>query len=102
MTKPPADKLTESLLTPQELAARLKVSVRTVVRLQKGGVVPARAVLGRIRFHWPEVVASLPLAPATASGRASVPGVVALDVPTRLRLKATHFYRNSSTPGGAA
>lgn len=95
------------LLTPQEVAARLRVSVRTVVRLQKSGVVPGRAVLGRIRFSWPEVVARLPLAPAAASGRASVPGVAHLDLPKRLKLKSQHFYRNQqrsapTEPGGAA
>lgn len=105
MSQPAAEQLIseDELLTPQELAARMKVSARSVARLVKGGLVPARAVLGRVRFYWPEVVASLPRVPAAASGRASEPGVVTLDVNTRLRLKATHFYRTTSTqPGGAA
>lgn len=88
------------LLTPKELAQRLKVSERSVIRLVKGGVIPARAVLGKIRLHWPEVVASLP--PVSAS-RGSEPGVAALDLKTRLRLNARNFYRNTSrNHGGAA
>lgn len=105
MSQPTADKLiSESeLLTPQELAARMKVSARTVTRLVKGGIVPARAVLGRIRFHWPEVVASLPRVPAAASGRASESGVATLDLKKRLELRAKYWNRQQPTqPGGAA
>lgn len=107
MHKPASEQLTESLLEPKDVAVRLKISVKSVVRLVKAGTIPARVVVGKFRFFWPEVLASLPLDPASASGRASDPGVVALDVPKRLSLKATHFYRNQqrstpTQPGGAA
>lgn len=109
MSQPAAKQLiSESeLLTPQELAARLRVSARSVSRLVKGGLVPARAVLGRVRFYWPEVVASLPRVPAAASGRASEPGVATLDLERRLKLNSKNFYRNRqrttpTQPGGAA
>ena len=88
------------MLTPKELAQRLKVSERTVLRMVKGGIVPARAVLGKIRLFWPEVKAALP---PVAASRVSEPGVAALDLKTRLRLNARHFYRNTSrNQGGAA
>lgn len=99
-SKPAAEQLTESLLEPKDVAVRLKISVKSVVRLAKAGKIPARVVVGKFRFCWPEVFASLPLAPVAASGRASEPGVVALDLPKRLKLKSQHFYRNQ--PGGAA
>ena len=106
MSQPSAKQLidAEHLLTSEELAARLKVSRRTVARLVKGGLVPALVVLGCVRFYWPEVVPALPRVPAAASGRASEPGVAALDLPTRLRLKSQHFYRNTRADqsGGAA
>ncbi len=98
--KPSADQLTDSLLTPREVAARLKISEKSVLRLVKAGSIPARVVVGKMRLCWPEVVASLPLAPVAASGRASEPGVVALDLPKRLKLISQHYYRNQ--PGGAA
>lgn len=100
MRQPSAEQLTEVLLTPREVAERLRISEKSVLRLVRAGRIPARVVVGKLRLCWPEVVASLPLAPASASGRASEPGVVALDLPKRLSLKATHFYRNQ--PGGAA
>lgn len=49
------------LLTHCELASRLKVSVRTVRRMAAAGTIPGRQVGGRVRFSWPEVVASLPV-----------------------------------------
>ena len=99
MSKPAADQLTAALLTPREVAERLKISEKSVRRLVQSGRMPARVVVGKIRLSWPEVVASLPLAPA-ASGRASEPGVVTLDVLKRLKLKSQHYYRNQ--PGGVA
>ena len=98
--KPGAGQLTAELLTPREVAERLRISERSVLRQVKAGKIPARVVVGKIRLCWPEVLASLPPAPAAASGRASEPGVVALDLPKRLALKSQHFYRNQ--PGGAA
>lgn len=104
MGQPQADQLTEVLLTPREVAERLRISEKSVLRLVKAGRIPARVVVGKIRLSWLEVVASLPLAPASASGRASEPGVVALDLTKRLTLKSQSFYRNSraTQPGGAA
>lgn len=104
MRQPQAEQLTEVLLTPRDVAERLQISEKSVRRLVHAGRMPARVVVGKIRLCWPEVVASLPLAPASASGRASEPGVVALDLTTRLRLKSQYFYRNSRSdqPGGAA
>ena len=47
------------LLTQEEIAARLKTTVRTVVRLQKDGVLP-RIELGKaVRFYWPSVISHL-------------------------------------------
>lgn len=101
--QPKAEQLTEVLLTPRDVAERLQISEKSVRRLVQAGRMPAR-VVGKMRLCWPEVVASLPLAPASAAGRASEPGVVALDLTTRLRLKSQYFYRNSRSdqPGGAA
>ena len=49
----------DDLLTQEELAARLKVGLRTLVRLQHEGVVPC-IVLGKtVRFYWPAVVSYL-------------------------------------------
>lgn len=100
VNKPAADQLTAALLTPREVAERLKISEKSVLRLVKAGRMPARVVVGKVRLCWSEVVASLPLAPVAASGRASEPGVVTLDVLKRLKLKSQHYYRNQ--PGGAA
>lgn len=88
------------LLTPKELAQRLKVSERSVIRMVKGGVIPARVVVGKIRLSWPAVLASLP---PVAASRVAETGVTALDLKTRLRLNARNFYRNTSrNQGGAA
>ncbi len=49
----------DDLLTQEEIAARLKVTARTVVRLQNDGVVPF-ILLGKcVRFYWPAVVSHL-------------------------------------------
>lgn len=101
VSKPAADQLTDAeTLTLQEVATRLRESPRNVKRRVQRGEIRARLLGDRLRFVWSEVLASLPLAPASASGRASEPGVVALDVLTRLKLKSQHYYRNQ--PGGAA
>lgn len=104
MSKLAAEQLTEVLLTPREVAERLKISEKSVRRLVQAGRIPARVVVGKIRLCWSEVVASLPLAPVAASGRASEPGVVTLDVTKRLKLKSQYFYRTSRSeqPGGVA
>ena len=49
----------DDLLTQEELAARLRVGLRTLVRLQHDGTIPC-IVLGKtVRFHWPAVVSHL-------------------------------------------
>lgn len=86
------------LLTPKEVAVRLRVSERTVVRLVKGGRIPARAVLGKMRLYWPEVVQALPRVSVATAGGESVGAV--RDLRTRLKMNARNFYRTQ--PGGAA
>ena len=49
----------DDLLTQEEVAARLKVTVRTVARLQHDGVVPFILVGKTVRFYWPAVVSHL-------------------------------------------
>jgi excisionase family DNA binding protein len=56
---------TAQLLTPLELAHRLKVSVQTVYRERADGHLPARLVRGKMRFYWPEILKALPEAPTT-------------------------------------
>ena len=47
------------LLTQEEVAARRKVTVRTVVRLQHDGVVPFILLGKAVRFYWPAVISHL-------------------------------------------
>lgn len=47
------------LLTQEEIAARLKVTARTVVRLQHDGVIPFILLGKSVRFFWPTVVSHL-------------------------------------------
>jgi len=47
------------LLTQEEVAALLKVTVRTVERWQHEGVLPYLRMGHAIRFHWPSVVVHL-------------------------------------------
>jgi len=47
------------LLTQEEVAARLKVTVRTVARLQHDGVIPFILLGKSVRFFWPTVVSHL-------------------------------------------
>ena len=49
----------DDLLTQEEIAARLKVTVRTVARLQHDGVVPFILLGKAVRFNWPTVVSHL-------------------------------------------
>jgi excisionase family DNA binding protein len=49
----------DDLLTQDEVAARLKVTVRTVARLQSDGVVPFILLGKSVRFYWPAVVSHL-------------------------------------------
>ena len=50
---------TEALLTQDEIAARLKTSVRNVIRLQKDGVLPFIELGKAVRFYWPTVISHL-------------------------------------------
>jgi excisionase family DNA binding protein len=49
----------EDLLTQDEMAARLKTTVRTVVRLQHEGILPFIAMGKAVRFYWPAVISHL-------------------------------------------
>lgn len=49
----------DDLLTQDEVAARLKVTARTVARLQSDGVVPFILLGKSVRFYWPAVVSHL-------------------------------------------
>jgi len=46
----------EELLTQEEIAALLRVTVRTVERWQQEGVLPYLRMGHAIRFHWPAVL----------------------------------------------
>jgi excisionase family DNA binding protein len=48
--------ITEQLLTPEDVAALLQVTVRTVERWQQEGVLVFLRMGHTIRFHWPSVV----------------------------------------------
>lgn len=63
---------TDDLLTPQELAVRLRLSLRSVRRLVAAGRIPFRLVGTVKRFVWAEVVAALPAGPV-ATVRPSAP-----------------------------
>lgn len=49
----------EELLTAEEVAALLRVTVRTVERWQQEGVLPYLRMGHAVRFHWPTVVSHL-------------------------------------------
>ena len=64
----------KELLTKIELAARLKVNVRTIERWLHDGVLPQYKLGTVIRFHWPEVMARLKAKYRVASrGEAAAP-----------------------------
>ena len=59
-TQPAFDHLSQDeMLTKQELAARFKVSVRTIEKWSKDGFLPRIRNARVVRFYWPEVVAHL-------------------------------------------
>lgn len=49
----------DEFLTKKELAARCKVSVRTIEQWQYDGHIPYVRVAGVLLFHWPAVVQAL-------------------------------------------
>jgi hypothetical protein len=46
-------------LNKQEVADRLKVTIRTVENWQRAGLLPHLKISNAIRFHWPDVVEHL-------------------------------------------
>jgi len=49
----------DDLLTQEQAAAKLNVTVRTLVRLQNEGVVPFVLLGKSVRFYWPSVISHL-------------------------------------------
>ena len=56
----------DEMLTKEELAAKLKVSLRSIENWQHAGYLPFFKVANVVRFHWPDIVAHLK---ANFSGR---------------------------------
>jgi excisionase family DNA binding protein len=50
---------TEGMLSRKEIAAHLKISMRTLEEWQRNGVIPFIKVKKIILFHWPDVVEHL-------------------------------------------
>ena len=76
------------LLTPQELAVRLRLSLRSVRRLVAAGAIPFRLVGTVKRFVWSEVVAALPAGPVPI---ASNQGPTSIDMVAYLKEKARNW-----------
>ena len=57
--QPPSALRASGLLTRHDLAAHLKVSVRTIDRLTAAGELPVHRLGKAVRFSLPEVLASL-------------------------------------------
>ncbi len=49
----------DEFLTKKELAARLKINVRTIERWQRDGEVPHYKFRNVVLFHWPELLTHL-------------------------------------------
>jgi len=49
----------DEMLTKKELAAKLKVTVRTIENWQREGHLPFIKISSVVLFHWPEVVEHL-------------------------------------------
>jgi excisionase family DNA binding protein len=50
----------DEVLTPEEIAKRLKISVHTLEKWRHGGLIPAMKLNYRtIRYSWPAVFAAL-------------------------------------------
>jgi excisionase family DNA binding protein len=58
-SKSDSGRAADDLLTQEEAAAKLKVTVRTLVRLQNEGVVPFVLLGKSVRFYWPAVISHL-------------------------------------------
>lgn len=61
MKSPPASAPEEVLMTPEEVATRLRLSRDTIMRYYKTGTLQPAVVTprGTPRFRWPDVVADL-------------------------------------------
>lgn len=78
----------DDLLTPHELAVRLRLSLRSVRRLVAAGRIPFRLVGTVKRFVWAEVVAALPKGPGPIS---SNQGPTSIDMVAYLKEKARNW-----------
>lgn len=78
----------DDLLTPHELAARLRLSLRSVRRLVAAGRVPYRLVGTVKRFVWAEVVAALPKGPVPVAPRGAADVSPSIDMYAYIKDKA--------------
>ena len=46
----------DEMLTKQELAAKLKVTVRSIENWQRAGYLPYIRISSVVLFHWPEIL----------------------------------------------
>ena len=53
------------MLTKEELAAKLKVSVRSIENWKHDGYLPFLKIANVVRFHWPTVLTQLSAKPKT-------------------------------------
>lgn len=53
---PQATEPRDEMLTKQELAAKLKVTVRSIENWQRAGYLPYIRISSVVLFHWPEIV----------------------------------------------
>jgi DNA-binding XRE family transcriptional regulator len=49
----------DEMLTKKELAARLKVTIRTIENWQREGFLPYIKISSVVLFHWPEIIEHL-------------------------------------------
>lgn len=49
----------DEMLTKRELAAKLKVTIRTIENWQRDGFLPYIKISSVVLFHWPEVLEHL-------------------------------------------
>ena len=49
----------DEMLTKEELAAKLKVTVRCIENWQRAGYLPFLKISSVVLFHWPDVLAHL-------------------------------------------
>lgn len=79
----------DDLLTPQELAIRLRLSLRSVRRLVAAGAIPFRLAGTVKRFVWAEVVAALPKGPVVVARPSA--GPKSIDMEAYLKEKARNW-----------